>query len=80
MVATTSHNSRSCVVDKIHESNKLAPGAKVMLFGLMHGTLTYKAQSWPDQSRLNGSIGYILGRDSNYWIVELESDNAVSLL
>ncbi len=75
MVATTSHHERS--VDKIHNTNKLVPGAKVILDGLMPYTLKYKDESWPDQSKLNGSIGYILRRESNLWIVELESDSTV---
>ncbi len=79
MVATTSHKLRSSAVDGIHDTNKLAPGVKVMLNGLMRCTLTYKDESWPDQSRLNGSTGHILRREKNNWIVELESDNAVGI-
>ena len=79
MVATTSHNHRSKAEDRTEESNQLNPGAKVMLFGLLRCTLTYKDHCWPDQSRLNGSLGYILRRENDFWIVELELDNAVSL-
>ena len=83
MVATTSHNHWRSVVDSnndMHDSNKLAPGAKVMLFGLLQSTLTYKDQCWQDLSGLNGSIGYILRREANHWIVELDSDKAVCLI
>jgi hypothetical protein len=79
MVTSTSHKHRSSG-DEIHDTNILAPGAKVMLHGLKRCTLTYKDESWPDQSRLNGSIGHILRREKNYWIVELESDSTVRFL
>ncbi len=77
MIATTSHNQRSSAGDVIHDTSILAPGVKVLLHDLKRCTLTYKDESWPDQSRLNGSMGYILRRENNYWIVELESDSAV---
>ena len=77
MVATASHNRRSSAVEEIHEADKLAPGAKVKVIGLLRGTLTYKDQCWPDQSKLNGAMGYIMRREIDYWIVELEPDNAV---
>ncbi len=80
MVVTTSHSCWSSAVDETPDSNKLAPGAKVMLFGLLRCTLTYQDQSWPDQSQLNGAIGYIMRRESNYWIVQLASDQAVKKL
>ncbi len=78
MVLTTSHKQRSR--DGISEPDNLTPGSKVILHGLMRGALKYKDQSWPDQSRLNQSIGYILRRENSYWIVELESDSTVDLL
>ncbi len=83
MVASTSHNHRSSAGDVIHDTNDinvLAPGAKIILHGLKRSTMTYKDESWPDQSRLNGSIGHILRREKSYWIVELESDSTVGWL
>ena len=78
MVASTSHHQRSS--NGKHDSDKLAPGAKVTLHGLVRSPQKYKNNSWPDQSRLNGSIGFIMRVERDYWIVELEADNTVGFL
>ncbi len=80
MMATTNHQRLSRAGNEIDHVSKLVPGAKVMLKGLRSCALTYKDSQWSDQSLLNESIGYILWRENQYWVVELESDKTVRLI
>ena len=79
MTVTVSHQRRSLELPQndIHPS-KLGVGVRVVLEGLAHVPVRHKDESWTNPSLLNGSSGVIVGRESGFWLVNLESCNMVS--